>query len=68
MRNRKYDTHEPTYEIETEQADGCQGTGAGEGMEWEVGVGRCKLLHVEWINNKILLYNREPHSIFYDKV
>jgi len=27
------------------------------GMGWEFGISRCKLLHVGWINNKILLYN-----------
>ena len=26
--------------------------GGGEGMEWEFGISRCKLLHIEWINNK----------------
>ena len=26
-------------------------------MDWEVGVSRCKLLHIEWINNKVLLYS-----------
>ena len=26
-------------------------------MEWEVGVSRCKLLYIEWINNKVLLYS-----------
>ena len=35
-----------------EQTNGCQGTGVGEGMEWEVGVSRCKLLFIEWINNR----------------
>ena len=25
-------------------------------MDWEFGVSRCKLLHLEWINNKALLY------------
>ena len=25
-------------------------------MDWEFGVGRCKLLHLEWIDNKVLLY------------
>ena len=30
----------------------ARGEGIGEGMEWEVGVGRCKLLYVEWVNNK----------------
>ena len=33
-----------------------------EGMEWEVGVSRCRLLLIEWINNKVLLYNTESHS------
>ena len=27
------------------------------GMDWEFGVGRCKLLHLEWIKNKVLLYS-----------
>ena len=31
--------------------------GGGNGMDWEFGVGRCKLLHLEWINNGVLLYN-----------
>ena len=26
-------------------------------MDWESGVGRCKLLQLEWINNKVLLYS-----------
>ena len=25
-------------------------------MDWEFEVGRCKLLHVEWISNEVLLY------------
>ena len=28
----------------------------GRGMDWEFGVGRCKLLQMEWISNKVLLY------------
>ena len=35
----------------------AKGEGVGEGMEWEVGVSRCKLLYTEWINNKVLLYS-----------
>ena len=27
-------------------------------MEWEIGVNRCKLLYIEWINNKVLLYSK----------
>ena len=30
-------------------------------MEWEIGVSRCKLLYMEWINNKILLYSTENY-------
>ena len=39
------------------QTVGCQGEGVGGGMEWEVGVSRCKLLYIGWINNKVLLYS-----------
>ena len=39
-----------------EQTCGCQGAG-GRGRDWEFAVGRCKLLHLEWINNKVLLYS-----------
>ena len=38
------------------QTGGCQGGGGGSGMDWEFGVRRCKLLHLEWISNEILLY------------
>ena len=24
-------------------------------MDWAFGVGRCKLLHLEWVNNKVLI-------------
>jgi len=30
--------------------------GAG-GMDWKSGANRCKLLHLEWISNEILLYS-----------
>ena len=33
----------------------AKGEGAGEGMDWEFGVSRCKLLYREWVNNKVLL-------------
>ena len=48
-----------------DQTCGCQGGwGGGRGMNWEFGVGRCKLLHLEWINNKILM-NSTGNSIEY---
>ena len=31
-----------------------------EGMEWEFGVSRCQLVHVEWVN-KVLLYNTKNY-------
>ena len=27
----------------------------GGGMDWKSGISRCKLLYIEWINNKILV-------------
>ena len=39
----------------------AKGEGAEGGMEWEVGFGRCKLLYIEWINNKVLLYSTENY-------
>ena len=38
-----------------EQTCGCQVEGGGSGMDQELGVNRCKLLHFEWISNEILL-------------
>ena len=40
-----------------EQTCGCQGGGEGSGMDWEFGVCRHKLLHLEWISKEILLYS-----------
>ena len=38
-----------------EQTCGCQG--GGSGMDWEFGLSRGKLLHLEWISNEVLLYS-----------
>ena len=38
-----------------EETCGCQGGMGGSGMEWELGVNRCRLLPLEWISNEILL-------------
>ena len=40
-----------------EQTCGCQGGGGGSRMDSEFGVGRCKLLHLKWISNEVLLYS-----------
>ena len=31
--------------------------GRGSRMDWESGVNRCKLMHLEWISNEILPYS-----------
>ena len=30
-------------------------------MDWEFGVSRCKLLHIEQLGNKVLLYSSENY-------
>ena len=42
-----------------EQTCDCQGQGGHGtgGMDWEFGIGGCKLLCIAWINNKVLLYS-----------
>ena len=41
-------------QVRPEVAKGRRG---GRGMHWEFEIRRCKLLHIEWINNKVLLYS-----------
>ena len=43
-----------------EQTCGCQGRGSRGRMDSEFGISKCKLLHIEWINNKVLLYIQGP--------
>ena len=40
-----------------EQTCGCQRVGGGGGIDWKFGISRCKLLSIEWINNKVPLYS-----------
>ena len=40
-----------------EQTGDCQGEGGGRGMDWEFGISRYKLVYVERINKKVLLYD-----------
>ena len=40
----------------------AKGEEGGRGMDWEFGVRRCKLLYIEWINNKVLLYSTGNYS------
>ena len=69
MSNVTYDTDECIYETETDTK--TQRTdlwlpklGGGREMNWEFGVGRCKPLHLEWINNKVLLYSTKNYTPF----
>ena len=39
-----------------EQTCVCQGGGRG-GKDYELGISRCRLVYIEWINNKVLLYS-----------
>ena len=61
MWNLKYDTSEHIYETEidsqTYRTDLWLLRGCGRGKDWESGISRCKLLHIGWINNKVLLYS-----------
>ena len=40
-----------------EQTCGHQIGGGRSGIEWEFGVSRCRLLHLEWMSNEVLLYS-----------
>ena len=40
-----------------EQTSGFQGGRGGSRMDREFGVSRCKLLHLEWISNEVLLHS-----------
>ena len=65
MWNLKYDTHELIYETETdshrEQTVVEKGEAAGGVVEWEVGGSKWKLLYMEYMDNKVLLYNTENY-------
>ena len=52
MLNPKYDTNELISEAETLteiERDLCLPGGLGVGVDWELGISRCKLLHREYI-------------------
>ena len=63
MWSLKYDTNELIYKTETDSQTQRtdlwlpKGRKGGRGMDWEFGVSRCKLLHLVWINNEVLLYS-----------
>ena len=34
-----------------EETGSYQGGGGGRGMDWELGISRCTLVYIEWIDN-----------------
>ena len=62
MWNLKYGTNERFGATETgsqteHRLAVTKGEGNKGGKDWEFGVGICTLLHLKWINNKVLLYS-----------
>ena len=54
---------EPIYRTETDsdienRLVVAKGEWGGNGRDWEFGVSRRKLLHLEWMGNEVLLYSR----------
>ena len=49
-----------------EQTCGCQGGGGRSEMDWEFGVSRCKLSHLEWTSNEGLLYSTRNYMYMYN--
>ena len=59
-----YGTNEPFHRKETHglgEQTCCQGGGGENGMDWELGVNRNRLLPLEWIGNEILLSSIENY-------
>ena len=67
MWNLKYGTNEPIFKTEAGLTDVerrlvAKGEGGGRGRtDWKFRIGRCKLLCLEWIYNKVLLCSPRNH-------
>ena len=53
VKSKIWHTWSTETDSQREQTCGCQ----WGGMDWEFGISTCKLLYIEWINNKVLLYS-----------
>ena len=65
-----YGTNEPICDTDSQAqtTDLWLPSWVGGGGGWiEFGISICKLLHIEWINNKALLYSTGNYSISCDK-
>ena len=54
MWNLKYGTNLSTKQTDSDIENRFV---IGNGMDWTFGVSRCKLLHLEWADNEVLLCN-----------
>ena len=45
-----------------EQIYGCQVGGRWSGMDWDLGVSKCKLLLLEWISNESMMLDQATIS------
>ena len=53
----KYNTNEPIYETDIgKRCVVAKGAGLQRGKFWEFGISGCKVLYMEWINNKVLYH------------
>ena len=57
MAQRILSTEQKQTQRHGEQTYCCQGGRGGSGMDGEFRVSRCKLLHLEWISNEVLLHS-----------
>ena len=63
MWNLKYDTNQSIYETEpgAQSIENrfvvAKSVGGKRGLDWEFWINRCKLVYIEWINNKVLQYS-----------
>ena len=55
IRNLKYGTKWKQTHRHREQTCGCEGVKGGNRIDWEFGVSRIKLLHLERIGKEVLL-------------
>ena len=46
----------------------ANGAGRGGGMEWEFGVSKCKLLHIEMYGQGPTVQHKELYSLAWDKL
>ena len=65
MWNLKYGTNEGIYKTDIEnRLVVAKGVGGRIGMDGEFGIGRYKLLHLEWISNEVLQYSIGSYILF----